>query len=344
MDRKKIISAKCESCGSKLIYDPRQECLRCISCDSNYLMPEKDSSAVLTRQYNPKFKPNMLNKNLLAYRCEHCGNIQLMSNDVSSSRCLNCGGKNNVEIKEDFGLCADGIIPFKINKQQASEYFQKYLKKKWGIPKELKKDASNQKLMGVYIPVWNFTMNVSAVYQASVKVKSEDSFSKPVFGDRIKNIKSLDESANSNENDVFLDLFDEKDYAHIIPYTPEYTYGFRTDIVNKDIHQYYNKITERAKRDLEQEIKFTLNSKYEEVHDVTIKSKVEDVFFNFTYVPVYINTFKSKDKVYKTYISGTTGKVKGKSPKSFGFYFTKFVEILLALGAVGTALYFILTH
>lgn len=249
---------------------------------------------------------------------------------------------------EDAGLCADGIIPFKISKQQASEYFAKYLKKKFGVPKELKNYAANQKLTGVYVPVWNFTLNVSAVYNASVQDLKKDergsyySVSKPVFGDRFKHIKSLDESATNAEFDVFLNLFDEDDYAEIIPYTPEYTYGFRVDTIDKDIHEFYHKITDKAENELEREIKSFLYDKYKDISDINVESRADDVFFNFTYVPVYVNTYKKKDKVYKTYISGTTGKVVGKSPTSIWKYLLRFFEFLLALGAVGAIIYFIL--
>ena len=50
---------------------------------------------------------------------------------------------------------------------------------------------------------------------------------------------------------------------------------------------------------------------------MNISTRVHDEYFNFCYVPVYVYNFKHKDKIYKTYVSGTSGKVAGNMPKSF---------------------------
>ena len=347
MENKKI-SSKCTSCGSDLVYSPRLGCLVCKHCDSNYFLPTKDSSAVLVRQYSSAFHPNTLSNGLNAYRCTNCGNVQYIASDESTKRCANCGGNSTALDGAEAGYCADGIIPFKITKDQAAENFKKYLKRKILVPKELKNYAENQKLLGTYVPVWNFSLNVSAGYSASVtnvKKDSEGAFysiSKPIFGEKFKHIKSLDECASKAEDDVILDLFNENDYADIVPYTKEYTYGYRVDNVDRNIHEFYQKIVSRAENELEQEIKQSLYSQYREISNINVNARAEDVFFNFTYVPVYINTFKRKNKVYKTYISGTTGKVIGTSPKSIWFYLLGFGAFLLALGAVGAIIYTLL--
>lgn len=343
---KRFIKPKCENCGSRLIFDPEQGLLRCISCDSNYILPKKDDSAVLIRQYSPKFQPSQLNKKLIAYKCENCGNITYMSSDEHSNRCFNCGGLSSAVV-QDSGICADGIIPFKISKKEAAVYFQKYLKKKWGIPKELKNYASNQKLTGIYVPVWNFTFDLSATYHATIEEtytsssgESESHF-REVYGDRFKHIKSMDESANSNESSVFLNLFDEDDYSDIIPYRTEYTYGFRVDNIDRDIHEYYGKILGRAEMELEEEIRSSLSTGNKTVTNIELNANAHNVFFNFAYVPVYVNTFKKKNKVYKTYISGTTGKVVGKSPRSFLKILLSVLGPILIVGGVIALIYFL---
>ena len=46
----------------------------------------------------------------------------------------------------------------------------------------------------------------------------------PVFGTRSESVRSADQNATSVEMDELLDLFDERDYDKIIPYSPEYTF------------------------------------------------------------------------------------------------------------------------
>lgn len=314
-------------------YNPKQGCLTCRYCESNYFLPTKKDDAVLVRQYNAGFHPNQLNRAINAYKCDTCHNVYYMSSTEKSKKCLNCGNSSSTLI-QDSGFCADGIIPFKITKQEAAKALKDYLASKSCVPKALRKLAANQKIMGVFVPVWNFSFNVVADYSANATELKKDTYGmyygvdKPVFGDEMKRIPSLDESATKNQDDCFLELFDEDDYASIIPYMPEYTFGYRVDSINKDIHDYFYEVTKKAETELETKIKKKIYSKYKEVSNVNVNATAQDVFFNFTYVPVFINTFTYKGKTYKTYISGTTGKVAGNTPKSISSMFKKFLKFI----------------
>jgi len=157
----------------------------------------------------------------------------------------------------------------------------------------------------------------------------------------IKRVDSLDESANSNEDSCFLSLFGEEDYNQIIPYTPEYTYGYRVASINKDIHDYYYKITSDAEKEIEAKITKKINSRYKEVYDIVVDADAKDVFFNFTYVPVYVNTYTYKGKTYKTYISGINGKVVGDTPVCAKKIIKKILTGLAITAAVAALGYFL---
>lgn len=341
------VSSKCKNCGSELWYNPKEGCLTCKYCESNYYLPKKKDNAVLVRQYNAGFHPNQLNQTLNAYKCDTCGNVYYMSSEEKSKKCPNCGN-SSCSLVEDSGYCADGIIPFKISKEEASKKLVEYLSKKKSVPKNLKKLASNQKLMGVFVPVWNFSYNVHADYSANTTELKKDyqgvyyGVDRPIFGDEMTRVKSLDELATKNEDDDLLELFDENDYVSIIPYLPEYTYGFRVDSINKDIHDYYFSITEKAEKEFEKEVTRTIVKKYREPRNVQVNAETKDVFFNFTYVPVYVNTFTHRGKIYKTYISGTTGKVAGKTPVSAKHILKKLLNALGAIAIIGLLAYLFL--
>lgn len=311
----------CQNCGSDLFFNPKNGCLTCKYCESNFYLPTSRKNAVIVRQYNTAFHPSMFNKTLNSYKCKSCGRVYFMTTEGHSSRCPNCGN-SEIELVEEPGFCADGVIPFKITKQQASDAMKDYLKSNRKVPKELLKMAENQKLMSVLIPVWNFKFNLSADYTATESVVKKDSFgmfytiSNPLFGDKGKRIDSIDECATEGEDDIFLDLFDENDYANIVPYSPEYSFGSRVDPITKDIHRFYDKVVDRASNDFKKQITRELLARKNDTHDIDVSCRANDVFFNFTYVPVYVNVFNYKNKLYKIYISGTTGKVLGKTPVS----------------------------
>ena len=336
-------SSVCQNCGSDLFFNPKTGCLTCKYCESNFYLPTTRKNAVIVRQYSAGFHPSVFNKNLNSYKCLSCGRTYFMTTEGHSSRCPNCGN-NDIELASEPGFCADGVVPFKITKKQAAEKMLDYLKQNHKIPKELRNMAANQKLMAVLIPVWNFSFNLYAQYSAieSFAKKGTDGMyytaSNSIFGEKEKRVKSLDECATDGEDEAFLDLFDEDDYSAIVPYYPEYSFGSRVEPITKDIHVFYDDIIEKAKNDYKKELTKELLSRKHDTHNIEISCTAGDVFFNFTYVPVYVNVFKYKKKIYKLFVSGTSGKVKGKTPTSMWYRIRKFLRIV-GIGALIAIIY-----
>ena len=329
-------NSTCPNCGSDLFFNPKTGSLTCKYCESNFYLPSSSKKSIIVRQYSPGFHPSVYNKSLNSYRCKACSRVYFMTTEGRSSRCPNCGN-GDIELTEEPGFCADGVVPFTISKEEASLAMQEYLKKNVKIPKDLRQMAKNQKLMAVLIPVWNFSFNMYANYTANETLLRKDSYGmyysidNPIFGDREKRIASVDECATDGEDKMFLELFDENDYACIVPYCPEYSFGARVDPITKDIHSFYDDIIEGAEDAFKKEIMKDLLNRKKPTHDINVSCKADDVFFNFTYVPVYVNVFKYKKKIHKIYISGTTGKVIGRPPVSTWYKLKKFLQ------AVGVA-------
>lgn len=331
-------SSVCKNCGSDLYFNPKSGCLTCKYCESNFYLPKKKKNAVIVRQYSAAFHPNMLNDNLNSYKCNSCGRTYFMTTEGRSSRCPACGNSSTTLVSEP-GYCADGIIPFKLTKKEAATKLAEFIVNNKKLPRELVKLVKEGKLMAVYIPVWNFSFNMFGTYSATENILKKDSYNmfysvpNPIFGDKTKRVQSLDQCATEGEDEQFLELFDESDYSQIIPYIPEYACGCRVEPVTKDIHNFYSTIIGDAEEEFEKEIKHDLLKRKNETTNISVATKARDVFFNFTYVPVYVNAFKYRKKVYKLFVSGTTGKVIGKTPVSVWSRFRNFLKVL-GVGAI----------
>ena len=156
----------------------------------------------------------------------------------------------------------------------------------------------------------------------------------PVFGTRSESVRSADQNATSVEMDELLDLFDERDYDKIIPYSPEYTFGFQVDDINRSIHDYYDIVIDSEERKLRKQISDDILNNNKDVNNLNIKIVPREVYFNFAYVPVYVYTYFYKGKTYKIYISGTTGKVAGKTPISIKHIFKKIAKYFGLFAAI----------
>ena len=211
-------SSVCKNCGSDLFFNPQNGCLTCKYCESNFYLPKQKRNATIVRQYSAAFHPNVLNSSLNSYKCNSCSRTYFMTTEGRSSRCPACGNSSTTLVSEP-GYCADGIIPFKITKKEAADKLAEYIRNNSKLPKELVKLIKDQKLMAVYIPVWNFSFNLMANYSATEHILKKDSYNifysvpNPIFGDRGKRIASLDECATEGEDESFLNLFDEDEGA-----------------------------------------------------------------------------------------------------------------------------------
>ena len=178
-----------------------------------------------------------------------------------------------------------------------------------------------------------------ATYNAIESIVKNDGYDNfysvpnPIYGEKNKRIKSFDECATDGESREFLKLFDEKDYAMIVPYTPEYAFGSRVEPVTKNIHDYYASIVEKTENKFKHQITKELLDRKNEVSNIQVDCKARDIFFNFTYVPVYVNVFKYKNKIYKLYISGVNGKVEGKTPVSIWYRIRQVLRVV-GIGAL----------
>ena len=119
----------------------------------------------------------------------------------------------------------------------------------------------------------------------------------------------------------------------IVPYTPEYAFGSRVEPVTKNIHDYYASIVEKTENEFKHQITKELLDRKNEVSNIQVDCKARDIFFNFTYVPVYVNVFKYKNKIYKLYISGVNGKVEGKTPVSIWYRIRQVLRVV-GIGAL----------
>ena len=75
---------------------------------------------------------------------------------------------------------------------------------------------------------------------------------------------------------------------------------------------------------------------------MNIDVRIDDVFFNFAYVPVYVHTYQHHKKLHKIYVSGTTGKTVGKPPKSIGGFFKRVLKFFGVIALTALILYYCL--
>ncbi|MBR2524714.1 MAG: hypothetical protein IKE53_09815 [Clostridiales bacterium] len=295
----------CTNCSGKLIFNPASQKLECVSCGSKFY-PEDvaDKDAELHAKYY----------STRVYTCSHCGAEVITSDTEVSTFCVYCGNPAIVFNRISQECRPDGLIPFKITKDQAvSNISSKFLRNPL-VPNEVKAKLTPDNIRGIYIPYWIVNANYTEADYLSGEVGSGKSKSTHYFsraGDvEFNNVpvdgsKTLDDDASCKLEPFYLE--EAKDFDE------DYLNGFYSNISDLSYFDLKNSAAERCHKLFADEIVQSVKAKNVKIVDsIRWIDIMDDPLYMM--MPVWFFTFKYKEKPYTILVNGQTGKVAGTMP------------------------------
>lgn len=321
---------KCKNCGGNLVFDPLSQNLKCSHCESEVTFesfPSKIEKELLT----PSSKIEKSKEKYTSFLCLSCGRRSFTYLDTPSLTCASCG---SADLKKTSCVeyVLDGIIPFSIEKKIASQKLMGFLRKSKFTPNNLIKLAEPQSLTGVYVPAFSYDFSTSTHYYGvgvNYENKNNHRIEKKVHFDRSfsEDFKDYVQSSSSFTSSLTLQnlgTFNEKD---IKVFSPQFLYGNFAESVSEDLQTNVRNMKHNITQSLYNRARNYTN--YDRLESFSCNTTFSDIYYKFLYLPVYKGVFSYKDKKYPYYVNGKTGKVTGKTPKSFWkIFFT-------ALGVAG---------
>jgi len=335
-----MINNKCKNCGGELNYDPESGELKCKNCECIVDIPEQNASC------NKKnlTSSSSIKESKVEYtqiKCNTCGNSHTIPYGQDLITCPSCGD-SNFEKKINVDYLPDGIIPFKIDKEKALNCFVDWLKHRKFTPNNLKKFASAESLQGIYLPIYNYDFSCSTFYSGIGINENRDAegrvhITKTHFSDtHLNHFENYISSATKDIPSHELTSIANFDYSNIYVYRTEFLYGFAAKTVDISLQENFNTAKNIVANNIKREIEFRLG--YDRIENFICQTTFSNVKYNYLYVPIWTSFYTYKNKKYKFYINGTTGKVTGKTPKSFFKIFGVVMGVIL--GIAGLALLF----
>lgn len=334
-----IIDNKCKNCAGELVYDVESGELKCVQCDCIVDIPEQNANAVKI-EYTEKSALTTSKEEYAQYSCSTCGRKHITPINQELTRCPSCGDVN-LEKNVSVSYIPDGIIPFKLNKEKALQCFSQWLRKRFWAPNNLKKLAKTETLKGTYFPIYNFDFNCFSTY-SGVGVKDRRGLDGKTYttkhkfkGERTDSFINYVDSANTTIPSNLLREMSNFDYSQCYIYRTEFLYGWIGLDNNITIHNSFSNVQLSSRQEIEKRIK--KESKYDRVENLVCQTSYNNVLYNYLYVPVWVNYYNYKGKIFNCFINGITGKVSGDAPKSFWKRFFVFLGAV----ALGALLYFL---
>lgn len=325
----------CHSCGAQMSFSPATGKLFCQYCQSEesiesvaheapeYLyFPDEDRySAPAWEEYGQ-----------VVLTCPSCGADTVMSAARVTATCPFCSSHYVTEApKDDTVISPETMIPFRIPEEQAHASFSAWVKKQWLAPRRFKKEALAPEMQGMYIPYFTFDASLSTdfsgwggerrveTYTVRVNGKTETRTRTriiwyPVSGHRHLDFDNLPCPATKKIDRRLLDKVGPYSLCVLNVYNPAYLAGFFAERYSVGLGEGFSEVRRVMEWRMQAHVEATLG--YDTYRGMRYDHHFSDVKFKHILLPLWLSSYRYRNKFYQFMVNGETGKAAGKFPVS----------------------------
>lgn len=336
---------KCPNCGATVMFDPASGNLHCEYCgyqcelpkaDDEHVVCEMDFEAALKKE---SFEWGAEKKSV---ECKNCGGVSIYDALETASVCPFCGSTQVMPAATDDSIAPGGVCPFAVPKTMAGTFFLKWISKKFFAPNQAKRNARPEAFKGVYLPYWTFDAQTTSNFRARAgydrKVKKGDKTEtvtdwRAVAGIYQKFINDETVVASKRHGDSCVKSCEPFKLDKVVPYSPELLAGFAAERYSIGLQEGWEKAQKTIQWKLKNEVKSYVKRNWhaDRADSVKLSTLYTNITYKYLLVPVWISSFKYKDKVYQFVVNGQTGKIGGDAPVSA---WKVILTILISIGVL----------
>lgn len=351
----------CRSCGAALKFAPGQQALKCPYCGHAEEIPqtaqairEFDLNDALLNHTGPTGWDALLRE----IHCDQCGAITVFSPDQTAGVCAFCGSARVVVADADERLIRpESLIPFQINRKNASSLFRGWLRRLWFRPNALKQAGDSARLTGVYLPFWTFDSATSSWWTADAGYYyyvTETYTQRDANGNMVVKTRQVRRTRWEPAAGFHPDFFDDiligasrglgvKLLSGILPfgldalhrYDAGYLAGFVAERYQVDLPDSWRQAQDLMHQELYGRCAHEVPG---DTHrNLNVNTAFNQSTFKHLLLPVWVSAYQYGGKVYRFLVNGQTGRVSGEAPWSWW----KIIGFILMLAAIGGLIYLI---
>lgn len=314
---------QCKNCGGNVVYSPEKKKMFCPYCESEESEQRKDSQGDITV-------------------CPNCGGEVPVKEYTSAARCPYCDNYIIFNERVEGQYTPKLILPFQHGKEKVKQLMRDKFKGCTFAPTDFLSEVRLNTMEGDYVPFWLYDYDVDCQYQGEgrkVRVwqSGDTEYTETsifdIYRDMDISFDKIPADASKAMPDEIMDLMEPYDYKQLEAFKPEYMSGFLGERYNFTADETENRAESRMRKDAETFLKRTVSG-YASVTDRNKNIHVKDKKNTYALLPVWVYTYKYKDKEYPFYINGQTAKIVGKVPVSRAKVLTYGVTLWAVLTAV----------
>lgn len=324
--RTAVDTQKCPACGDNLQFDPATGKLKCPSCGT-----EQDIFAREGRELdigNIDLVSDGWAREAHVYHCNNCNAEDVMDRREIAHVCPFCGSPNVVEKSEFSAMRPNALLPFAVERKRAAEQARQWAKKRLFAPNDFKKYFTADNMKGVYLPAFTFDTATYSVYDGKLGehyyTTHTDSKGRTTTVQHTRYFHVSggydyffdDIAVNAGDavpQDIMRTLL-AYDYANSVEYNEDFLYGFSALLYTRDGRTCWEDAKALARGMLRSQI--LGQYRYDVVSYLNVDTRFENVRYRYLLLPMYIGSYRHREKSYSFYVNGRNGRTKGKAPVS----------------------------
>lgn len=335
----------CPNCNAGLIFDPDKQKLVCEFCLSEFTEEEISKTDAQERAQKAKEDEEEFCSHMNTYVCENCGAEVIADETTAADFCYYCHNPIVLTGKLSGQMKPDKIVPFKYGKKEAEEAFLKYAKKKWFVPRDFFSADQAEKISGIYFPFWVTDADTDSSSDGTAKRirvwRSGDTEYKEISNFRIHrkgfiHFEDIVTYALSEGDKEMLEGILPFPSESLIDFSMPYLQGYTAKKRNIERDSLSGEVREKMCRYAHQLLSATVHG-YSSVDMGAAHVNILCSHWEYALMPIWVLTYKKKNKTYIYAMNGHTGKVYGKLPISyaklglFGAGLTAILSVLFSL-------------
>jgi len=347
----------CAQCGAMLKYQPGTSHQSCTYCGYENSIAEKQETIKendLTSTLEQLSHQEAVKQTEKSSHCDTCGATFNFSVNISAGECPFCGSDIVSKTEEISLIPPKSLLPFSIDKHQAKDKYQQWVKSLWFAPNKLKKYARREtKLIGIYLPYWTYDSQTQSRYQGergttyyvSQKVTVVEDGRQVTRTKQVAKIRWCNVSGQVSRffDDVLInashslprkivDELEPWDLPALVPYDDKYISGFQSERYQLGLDEGFNKAKQVMANTIRQDIRYDIGGDQQRVHQVN--TEYSRMTYKHCLLPVWSSAFLYQKKSYRFVVNGRTGEVQGERP--YSYWKVSFALLIITLAIAGS--------
>ena len=292
-----------------------------------------------------------------AVSCQSCAALVEPSPSHESFPCPYCGSSIVARELSQRLIKPQAVLPFTVDRQTATRLFRKWIDKLWFAPNALKKMARlDGRLQGLYTPYWTYDSSTLTRYTGQRGEEYTVTRTRTVRRDgkmvqeRYTEVRvrwypaagtvarSFDDMLVVGSTSLPRSLAEELepwDLENLVDYADEYLSGFTAERYQVDVRAGWERAQERMQPLIESDVRRDIGGDQQRIH--TLRTSHRDVTFKHVLLPMWICSYRYKERIYRFLVNARTGEIQGQRPWSW-------VKIALTVLAVTTAVFLLVSY